>query len=148
MQLTENFYLTEFTRSQLATRKNIKNIPNAAQIANLKHIAETVLQPARDALSMSLHISSGFRSFELNRAVGGASNSQHTTGEAVDIDCADNARLFNWIIENCTFDQLIWEHGDDKQPDWVHVSSVTDRPNRKQVLVALKVKGRTVYHAY
>ena len=97
---------------------------------------------------MEIFISSGFRSKELNKETPGASKtSQHCNGEAADLECKDNARLFNWIAENCNYDQLIWEFGSDDQPSWVHVSAVNG-VNRKQKLRSVKDKKKTVYRTY
>jgi hypothetical protein len=99
-------------------------------------------------------ISSGFRSKELNTAIGGAKNSQHTTGEAVDIDhdlsanVVTNRMIFDFIKSNLTFDQMIWEFGTSQNPDWVHVSYVGGNKNRNQILRAIKHGGKTTYEKY
>ena len=56
-----------------------------------------------------------------------------------------NAEMYYFIKDHLDFDQLIWEFGDEENPNWIHVSYVTHRPNRKKLTVALKKKGRTVY---
>ena len=94
-------------------------------------------------------MSSGYRSPELNKAIGGSKTSQHCKGEAIDIDndareYPSNADIFWYIYDHLEFDQMIWEFGDDKNPSWVHVSYKSEG-NRKQVLRASKSKGRTVY---
>lgn len=90
-----------------------------------------------------------FRSEALNTAIGGAKGSQHcaNSGSALDIDATGsktNADLFHYIKDNLTFDQLIWEFGDDKQPAWIHVSYKRGA-NRGQVLKAKKVSRKTKY---
>jgi hypothetical protein len=146
MKLSENFSLNEMTRSSTATKKRIENVPNDAQIENLRILCDNVLQPLRDALG-PINISSGFRSVKLNTAIGGSSSSQHCAlkGAASDIDMGQrNAEVFNYIKDNLIWDQLIWEFGNDENPSWVHVS-FNEGHNRKQILKAIKQGGRTRY---
>ena len=146
MKLSNNFSLEEMTRSTTAARKGIKNDPDDDQVGNLIILCEEVLQPLRDALG-PINISSGFRSVELNSAIGGSSSSQHCAlkGAASDIDMGKrNAEVFNYIKENLEWDQLIWEFGDNSNPSWVHVS-YNNGNNRKQILKAIKQNGRTKY---
>jgi hypothetical protein len=97
-----------------------------------------------------IHISSGYRSEALNKFIKGSSSSQHCKGEAIDIDMdgsssgVTNADVYNFIKDNLEFDQLIWEFGTDKNPDWVHVS-YTKGKNRKQKLKAVRANGKTSY---
>jgi len=84
----------------------------------------------------------------LNKKVGGSKTSQHCLGEAADIVCQNkNSEMFYFIKNNLEFDQLIWEFGDEQEPDWVHVSYRGNRM-RGQVLVASKKNGKTVYEEY
>lgn len=147
MQLSKDFNLSEFTRSKTAIKKDIDNMPNPKEQKAIQHLVDTVLQPVRSQIGMVISVTSGFRSKELNEIIGGANGSQHTKGEAADLECNDNARLFNHIRANCQFDQLIWEFGDTNQPDWVHVS-VVDGKNRREVLRAVKIKGKTAYQKF
>lgn len=138
MRLSKNFSLAELTKSSTAARLGIDNTPNEEQIENLKHLTIKVLQPARDELGPIL-VNSGYRSRELNSAVNGSSRSQHLTGNAADIESlagVSNYDLACWIRDNCEFDQLILEYYTPGDPSsgWVHVSYVTDRPNRNEVL--------------
>ena len=126
MKLTKNFSLEEFTKSVTAEKAEIDNTPNAIQISKLKNLCEDILQPLRDALGKPITITSGFRCHKLNKLVGGAENSQHKSGEAVDFWCENLEWAFGWIQEHCEFDQLIWEKG-----KWIHVSY---NRNRKEVL--------------
>lgn len=142
------FTLSELTSSNTAKRKGIKNYPNSSQAAALITLTERVLDPARESLGLPIRVSSGFRCDELNRAVGGAPNSQHTKGQAVDLQCYDNARLFNIIRDHGIFDQLIWEYGDAVQPQWVHVSYNHAGGQRREVLRAVKQNGKTKYLPY
>lgn len=134
--------------SQTATRLGIDNHPTVVQTARLKQLCENVLQPLRDHVGFPVIVSSGFRSEDLNTHIGGSTKSQHCKGQAADIDNGDdvqNIDIFGFIRRNCSFDQLIWEFGNDTAPSWVHVSFVSDDANRKQVLRAKKVGGKTVY---
>lgn len=146
MNLTEHFSMKELTHSQTAIKNGIPNIPKDPQVvANLTLLCEKVLEPLREGMKCPIKISSGYRSPELNKLIGGAKASQHNIGEAVDIDLDEkNAELFSYIVNNLDFDQIIWEFGDDKNPDWVHVSYKA-AGNRKQLLKALKSNGKTSY---
>lgn len=143
MQLSRNLSLAEMITSDSAKRKGISNHPNPQQTENLQLLANKVFQPIRDHFNIPIHISSGFRSIELNKSIGGASSSQHCTGEAMDIDMdgssIKNKDIFNWIKDNLKFDQLINEHN----YSWVHVSYSEN--NRNQVLDAKKIGNKTVY---
>ena len=123
------FTINELTK----TSTGISNIPNAEQIANLTYLVDNLLDKVREKLAMPITVTSGYRSEEVNRRVGGVATSQHTKGEAVDLVCGDNAKLFN-ILKTMNFDQLIWEKGNSVQPAWVHVSLKRNGINRKQVI--------------
>ena len=146
MNITEHFSMKELTNSQTAIKNGIPNIPKDPQVvANLTLLCEKVLEPLREGMKCPIRISSGYRSPELNKLIGGAKASQHNIGEAVDIDLDDkNAEVFSYIVNNLDFDQIIWEFGDDKNPNWVHVSYKA-AGNRKQLLKALKLNGKTSY---
>jgi hypothetical protein len=152
MQLSKNLVLAEVMRSETAKRKGISNMPTPEHIENFKLLAENVFQPIRDHFGVPIILSSGYRSKELNTAVGGALSSQHCTGEAIDIDMdgttVKNAEVFNFIKDNLNFDQLIWEFGTDSNPDWVHVSYESTGKQRKQILKAVKSGKGTSYVPY
>ena len=149
MQLSKNLALAEVMRSETAKRKGISNMPTPEHIENFKLLAENVFQPIREHFGVPIILSSGYRSKELNTAVGGALSSQHCTGEAIDIDMdgtsITNKQVFDFIKEHVNFDQLIWEFGTDSNPDWVHVSYESTGKQRKQVLKAVKQGGKTSY---
>ena len=152
MQLSEHLSLAEIMRSETAKRKGISNMPTEEHLENFKLLAEKVFEPIREHFGVPIHISSGYRSKALNTAIKGSLSSQHCTGEAIDIDMdgtsITNAQVFNYIKDNLNFDQLIWEFGTDKNPDWVHVSYESNGKQRKQMLKALKVNGKTSYVPY
>jgi hypothetical protein len=152
MQLSTNLSLAEVIRSETAKRKGISNMPTAEHIENFKKLASNIFQPIREHFGKPILISSGYRSAELNKAIGGSLSSQHCSGEAIDIDMdgtdITNAQIFYYIKDNLNFDQIIWEFGTNINPDWVHVSFAANRSQRKQMLVAKKVNGKTTYMPY
>ena len=149
MQLSKNLTLAEVIRSETAKRKGISNMPTPEHIENFKKLAENVFQPIRDHFGVPIHISSGYRSVALNKAIKGSSTSQHCSGEAIDIDMdttsITNKQIFDYIKDNLEFDQLIWEFGTDTNPDWVHVSYESTGKQRKQILRAKKSGNKTTY---
>jgi zinc D-Ala-D-Ala carboxypeptidase len=140
MKLSTHFSLAELIRSDTAKRKRIKNFPSPIQTENLILLCNKILEPIREHFKVPIFISSGFRSKELNKAVKGKANSQHVTGEAVDIDMdgssggVTNAMVFNFIKDNLKYDQLLWEYGTSENPDWVHVSFSASGKQRNQTL--------------
>ena len=154
MKLSEHLDLSEVIRSESAKRNGISNMPTEQHIANLKLLAEKIFQPIRNNFRCPIHISSAYRSIELNRAVKGSLTSQHCTGEAIDVDMdgtpngVTNKMIFNYIKDNLEFDQLIWEFGTSENPDWVHVSYESTGKQRKQVLKAIRINGSTQYKTY
>lgn len=148
MKLSENFTMAEFTKSQTAERKGIDNTPEGDHLEAAKALFENVVQKVRDHFGPTV-INSGYRSPELNEAVGGSSRSQHCKGEAADIEVPGTANgdLARWIADNLDFDQLILEFYTPGIPDsgWVHVSYKSDGDNRKECLTAARINGKTQY---
>jgi hypothetical protein len=148
MKLSENFTLSEMTKSETALRHNLDNTPGDAEIANLKRLVERVLQPVRDHYKTGVKVNSGFRHPNVNAAVGGSKTSDHCQGQAADIEIPGvaNADLAQWIVNNLDFTQVILEFYTPGVPDsgWVHVSYVEGNL-KKQVLTAMKENGKTVY---
>lgn len=122
-----------FTIAELcATSHPIPNNPTQDITRNLEELVRYVLDPAREALGKPITVNSGYRCDRLNKSVKGATNSQHTKGEAADLTTGSkegNRRLFELIRDTLPFDQLI----DEKGYSWVHVS-YRHGNNRKQVL--------------
>ena len=149
MRISKHISYKEATQSQTAVRKGINNEPDAYQLQNMQVLAEKVFEPLREHFGVPIAINSFFRSQKLNKAIGGATGSQHTQGRAIDIDDTlggvSNKQMFDWIRENLDYDQLIWEFGNNQNPDWVHISYVSESENRKRVLKASKKNGKTVY---
>ena len=148
MKISENFTLEELVKSDTAKRLGIENMPTPEQLENLIELCHKVLQPLRDEIG-PIHISSGLRVPALNKAIGGSKTSQHCAinGATADISIKDNKKAFDYIKDNLIFDQLIWEFGNEKQPDWVHVSYHYGK-NRGQILRAVKKNGKTTYINY
>ena len=149
MSISKHISYKEGVYSRTATRLNIKNNPNAEQMKNMIAIAEEVFEPLRAYVGGPIKINSFFRSPELNKAIGGSGKSQHCHGQAIDLDdtfgrCT-NAEMFEFIREHLDFDQMIWEFGNDDNPDWVHVSYVSPKDNRNRCLLAYKDNGKTKY---
>ena len=139
----------EGVRSNTATRRGIDNTPNDEQLDCMEKIAEEVFEPLRAYVGGPIKINSFFRCPELNKAIGGSSKSQHCKGQAIDIDdtfgrCT-NAEMYHFIKEHLDFDQMIWEFGDDDNPDWVHVSYVSPEDIRNRCLKAYRENGKTKY---
>tara|TARA_R110002020_G_scaffold18369_2_gene64215 strand:- start:1651 stop:2148 length:498 start_codon:yes stop_codon:yes gene_type:complete len=156
MRLSKNFTLQEFLKSNVATRKNLSNNPNAEQIRQMQILCQKLLQPIREGLG-PLRINSGFRSGELNKAIGGAykvidgkyvATSQHCKGQAADLKfvdddgCVDNQQIWDFVLDSgLEFDQMINEF----DWTWIHIS-FNDGKNRKQLLEAYRgSSGRTKY---
>lgn len=135
-QLSKHFTLWEMMRSGTAVRMNIKNVPDEQEKEALRQLCQHVLEPLRCRYG-AIIITSGYRCLRLNRAVGGVPTSQHMRGEAADIFIPNleiGQKYFDFIKNNTTFDQLIWEPRGADVPRWLHVSYTTRRPNRMQVL--------------
>lgn len=147
MRLSPHFHLSEFTRSQTATRRGLDNTPSLLVIENLRTLCNEVLEPVRVHFDRPVIVSSGYRSPVVNSAVGGSDSSQHCHGQAADIEIpgVSNVDLANWIWRTLYYDQLILEFYTPGVPDsgWVHVSWC--EPCRNQELTARRIGswGRT-----
>jgi len=139
----------EGTYSQTGVRRNLDNTPNEDQLKCMKEVSENLFEPLREWVGGPIKINSFFRGEPVNTAIGGSTRSQHMKGQAIDIDDTfghkTNAEMYHYIKDNLNFDQLIWEFGNDENPNWLHISWVSHRPNRKKLTIAKKVDGRTKY---
>ena len=135
--------------SRTAERLDINNVPNDDQLKAMELVAEKVFEPLREWVGGPVKINSFFRSVKLNKIIGGSSKSQHCRGQAIDIDDTfgkvANSDMYNYIKNNLDFDQLIWEFGNDDNPNWLHVSYVSPEKNRNRCLKAYKEQGRSKY---
>lgn len=147
MKLSRNFSLHELTKSETAIRKGIDNTPDDKAISNLTTLCDMVLQKVRTCHGAVI-ITSGYRSPELNKAIGGSTTSDHCKGCAADFEVPgmDNKELARWIIDNLTFKQLILEFYEEGNPNsgWVHCS-FEEGKNKNEVLRAVKEGKKTVY---
>ena len=140
-RLSPNFTLDEFIFSQTATRRGISNDPSPEIIARLASVAHKMESVRVICGGRPIRISSGYRSPELNRAIGGSQNSAHTQGWAVDFTVSgqtpyDTCKLIE--ASSLGYDQLIQEGG-----RWVHISF--DPRMRRQSLTAKFTNGKATY---
>ena len=149
MKISNHITYAEAIHSNTAKRRGIDNTPSQTQVEAMKLLAEKVFEPLREWVGGPIKVNSFFRSEALNEAIGGSGTSQHCKGQAIDIDDVygrkSNAEMYNWIKDNLDFDQMIWEFGTDMQPNWVHVSYVSEEKNRNKCLKAYKEHSRTKY---
>ena len=140
--LSKHVSLHEGVYSITAERLGIKNDPTDDHLLNMITISEKVFEPLRKHVGGPIKINSFYRGPELNKTIGGSSKSQHCNGQAIDIDDtfghATNAEMYKWIKENLDFDQMIWEFGTEDNPNWVHISYVSEDKNRNRCLKAYK----------
>ena len=139
----------EGTYSQTGVRRDLDNTPDDSQLKRMEEVAENLFEPLREWVGGPIKINSFFRGEPVNTVIGGSRKSQHMKGQAIDIDDTfghkTNAEMYHYVKDNLDFDQLIWEFGTDENPNWLHISWVSHRPNRKKLTVAKKVNGRTKY---
>ena len=147
MRLSKNFVLSEITRSNTAKRLGVSNEPEKEHLVSIQRLVTELIQPMRDALG-PIRVTSGYRSPQLNRAIGGSRKSQHCKGEAFDVQfwkdgkmC--NQEIYKWVLNSgIDFDQMINEF----DFAWIHISLKPDGKNRKMVLEAYKDEdGDTAY---
>tara|TARA_R110000868_G_scaffold800_1_gene5869 strand:- start:2720 stop:3184 length:465 start_codon:yes stop_codon:yes gene_type:complete len=151
MKISDHLSLAEVIRSETAKRSGVSNMPTEQHLKNFKALANNIFEKIRLHFGVPIYVSSGYRSKELNAIIKGASStSQHCKGQAIDIDMdgslggVTNKMVFDFIKDNLVWDQMIWEHGTDDNPDWVHVSYVVGH-NRKNLLRAYREGNKTEY---
>lgn len=141
MNLSKHFTLEELTFSQTAARLGIDNTPDSDTLSNLRGLSN-FLEVIREKIKRPIYITSGYRSIELNKKIGGSKTSAHISGLAADIVApsygtpADLAEVIAAL--DLEFDQLILEFG-----KWVHVS-VSENP-RNQMLTAINTSNGVKY---
>lgn len=140
MNLSKHLTLEQVIRSETAKRLNISNTPTEEHLNNLKTLAEAIYEAIYEFMEGKLYISSGYRGYGLNKAVNGVKTSYHCKGEALDIvsthPTKTNKDLFEYIKNNLTFSELIWEKGNIHNPKWVHVGY--DKNNLKKEILTIK----------
>ena len=153
--LSEHLTVAEAIRSTTAAKHFISNVPNQEQMSNLKTWANKIYEPIYAKFG-NVYPSSVFRSAKLNSKVGGSGTSAHVKGFAGDLDgnggvkgyvTVDNSDIFHFAIENLDFDQVIAEYEENGQPRWIHIGLRAEN-NRKQVLIAVKRGGTTLFLPY
>jgi len=148
-RISEHISLKEGIKSHTATRLGIDNSPSELDLIRMQTVAEKVFEPLREWVGGPIAINSFYRSPKLNSAIGGSKSSQHCIGCALDLDdnygYKTNAEMFDYIKNNLDYDQMIWEFGTDENPNWVHVSYVSEDTNRRRLLKASKINGKTTY---
>lgn len=147
--ISPNISYIDSIKSRTAIRLGIENTPNDTQLTAMKSVALACYEPIVSHFRFKIPFASFFRCSELNEKIGGAENSQHCKGEAMDLDAdgttITNRELYDWIKNNLVFDQLIFEYPDNYgNAAWVHVS-FRKGSNRNQCLIAKKSNGKTVY---
>ncbi len=148
-KISKHISYDEGVRSITALRLGLDNEPSDDHLQNMKLLSEKIFEPLRMYVGGPIKINSFYRGPELNKAIGGSSKSQHCHGQAMDIDdtfdVMSNSTMFNWIQDNLDFDQMIWEFGNEFNPDWVHVSYVSPEKNRNRCLQAYRENNKTNY---
>lgn len=150
--ISTNITYKEATKSNTATRHGLDNTPNETQLTAMRLVANKVFQPVREHFGVPIFASSFFRAPKVNVKVGGSATSSHPMGEAIDADAdvyggVTNREIFDYIKDNLEFDQLIWEYGDDDEPNWVHMSFRAEG-NRNEILKVSRVGEEAVYEFY
>ncbi|NDW09068.1 D-Ala-D-Ala carboxypeptidase family metallohydrolase [Dysgonomonas sp. 520] len=139
-QVSSNFKLSEFEYSAIAASKKIENrVTDPIVLESIRNLVSKVLQPLRGKVNKPVYISSGYRSSELNKAVGGAASSQHMKGEASDIKITGMSSydIANLVVKmGLPYDQLIL------YPSFVHVSTKRVGTNRNQLLYNSSYNGK------
>ena len=138
-RLSPHFKLREFEKSQIADRYEIDNTVKDEEVYNnLILLCENVLEPIRVHYGVPFSPSSGYRCLELNRKLGSSDKSQHTRGQACDIEIptVSNYELGVWVRDNLDYDTVLLELYKEDVPSsgWVHVSYVSEENNRKRAL--------------
>lgn len=138
--ISKNFSYSEFEASDTAKAKGIVNAITSVDVREaIRELTLTVLQPLRDAWEQPLHVNSGYRCPELNKAVGGTPTSQHTKGEAADIKADHPVTLAQLAYDMALpYDQMI------VYPTFVHFSHKRGGTQRRQILYNKSYKGRHV----
>ena len=144
MSLTEHFDLAELIRSDYAIRHDINNMPTDPEVANnLVTLAEG-LERVRAVLGRPVIVTSGYRCEAVNRAIGGASNSDHMRGLAADFHVGGMSPydVCRALLKHpdIGWSALIYEGG------WTHVAFPEDgHEPQRMVLTAHFTNGRATY---
>lgn len=153
--ISEHISYAEGFKSQTAIRYGIDNTPPPEILEKMMVLASMIFEPVRDHFNKPIGIASFYRCQKLNTVIGGAENSQHMTGEAIDIDAdifsngITNLQIFEFIRTRLDFDQLIAEiQKDDGNFEWIHVSYRDKINNRNNTLIGYMENGKMKYKKY
>tara|TARA_R110000824_G_scaffold21682_1_gene80659 strand:+ start:2806 stop:3261 length:456 start_codon:yes stop_codon:yes gene_type:complete len=147
-KISKHISWKEGTFSNTAKSLKINNKPTKEIVKNMELVAEKIFEPLREWVGGPIRVNSFYRCEKLNTALKGSKTSSHTKGQAIDIDSLGkktNAEMYDWIKDNLDFDQLIWEFGNDN-PKWLHISYVSKKENRKEILKAVYRGSRLTYY--
>lgn len=142
MQLTEHFTLEEMVVSETAARQGIANEPDSSAITRLRRLCQCVLEPLRTKLGKPIVITSGYRSAELNQAIGGSRHSLHQQGRAADIiiPYMSPYEVCQTVLKmQLPCAQIIHEFG-----RWSHIA-IAELDEATELLTAMRIDGKTVY---
>lgn len=146
--MTEHFTQAELERSETARRLGLSNVCLPELLPNMRRVAD-VLEKIRAHYGKPIHVTSCYRSPEVNKAVGGSPTSAHRFALAADFEVSGvaNAEVCEWLASEASgvdFDQVIYEFG---PTGWVHIGIAPPDGGavRRQVLSAVKQGGKTVY---
>ena len=142
MKVGKYLITTQISYSSTALHHNIDNTIPAGIFPAIELTIEKLYDPLRDKFP-DITLTSFYRCGILNVMLKGSKTSQHCKGEAIDVNHPDLKSVFEWIKANLRFDQLIWEFGDDLQPEWVHVSYC--KKLRGQILKSIREHGAVKY---
>lgn len=145
MKITENFTFEELIHSAYAEKYHLSNLPKQDEIKKLNQLATEILQPIRNEFNNPIKVTSGYRSPQVNKAVGGSITSQHVKGEAADITSSDNKKLMTLIT--CLIKDGKIEVGqliNEFDYSWIHISLPT-KTHHNEVLRAFNTKKGVRY---
>ncbi len=146
LRISPNFYYEEAT---VTAQRGLDNTPPLVVIPSLVMVFNEQMEQVRELLGCPIHVNSGFRSVEVNAAVGGVSSSQHCKGQAVDFVPMKEIGLkeaYDAIVaSDIVFDQLIFEFG-----SWIHISrpGFGDAPRASKLMIGKWTNGQyALYNA-
>jgi hypothetical protein len=152
-KLSTHLRYGEAIRSRTALRQGLPNIPTSGHLLNMFILANNLFEPIREHFGTPIYVSSFYRTAAINSAIGGAKGSDHLIGCAIDLDAdvfggITNMDIFLYVLTNLPFWKLIYEHGDEENPAWVHISYKQGYNHMKTVLRAVYEDGETVYKPF
>lgn len=136
--------MAELTRSATASKAGIDNLPSLKEQDNLQALCRDILQPLRESWGEPIIVSSGYRSRELNRIVGGVKYSDHTFGSAADIHTLsnrriDNRRLFEMAVRLMNEGRLknVKQIINEYDYSWLHIARQDGRSQKRNQVLSI-----------